>query len=301
VVLDADAVETAARAFREARQLYTVAETEAWLAGWGITIDNWLKYMHRSVLRQQWADQLPDLVARYPAAESHVRQALKIVGICSGHLARIARWLAGRAAIHERPRNQDDRLAPDAEPPQAAPPDAMDPARSKLFGLAPERLTERCEVLARLTSSFERFRKQLLTAQAIRHRISARHTDWICMDCLSDSFADESAAHEAALCVRQDGEDLHQVAAWARTVVRPQHFRLGELEPELHGPFLSARKGELLGPLPVGPAFRLFLVRDKILPSEKDPATRQRAEQVLLQDLLDREIALRVEWHQRLD
>jgi hypothetical protein len=300
-VLREQEVEAAARAFREARQLYTAAETEAWLADRSVTVGNWLKYIRRSVLRLRWADQLTDLVARYPAAEARIRRALKIVGICSGHLARFARQLAGRAAIHERLQSEADNQLSTAEPPQVAPLEVVDPMHSTLLGLAPERLRERSAVLGQLAYAFERFRRQVLTPEAIRRQITARHTDWICLECVTVSFADATAAREAALCVRQDGEDLQDVAARARTAPRPDHFRLEELPPDLRAAFLSARKGELLGPLCVGPEFRLFLVRDKTLPSEKDPVTRQRAEQILLQSLVEGEIARRITWHYRPD
>jgi hypothetical protein len=298
-VLAEETVEAASRAFREARQLYTAAETEAWLADWGVTVRNWLKYIRRSVLRQQWADQLTDVVARYPATETQVYQALKIVGICSGHLARFARQLAGRAAIHQRLMDEAGPSGVPAELPEAAPPVAVDAARSKLLGLGPERLGERCAVLAQLSCSFERFRQQMLTREAIRRQISARHADWIRLEGLSLSFADEAAAREAALCL-QNGEDLHDVASRARTVIRPYHIYLEEAELELRNPFLSAGEGELLGPLPVAAEFRLFLVRDKILPSEKDSSTRQRAEAAVLQTLVEGEIARRITWRIRL-
>jgi hypothetical protein len=300
-VIAEDAVEEVARAFREPRQLYSAADAEAWLAERGVSVGNWFKYLRRCVLRQQSAERLPKLVARYPAAEAQVHRALKIVGICSGHLARFGRHLAGIAAVHERLRNEGDNPTPTAESQRAAPSLAVDLVQSKPLGLAPERLRERCEILARIAHSLERFRPQVLTSEAIRRHIAARHIDWIRLECLSLSFADEPAAREAALCIRQDGEDLQGVASRARTVVRRELFRLEEVEPALHSTFLGGRKGELLGPLPLGPEYRLCLVSDKILPSEEDPVTRQRAEQELLQSALDREMSLRVEWLQRLD
>jgi hypothetical protein len=300
-VVDEDAVEAAARAFREARQLYSAADAKAWLAERGVSVGNWFKYLRRSVLRQQWAEHLPKLVARYPAAEAQVQRALKIVGICSGHLARFARHLAGLAAVHERLRNEVDNPDLTAESRGAAPSITVDFVQCKPLAMAPERLRERCEVLARIARSLERFRPHVLTSEAIRRQITARHTDWIRLECLSLSFADQPAAREAALCIRQDGEDLHDVASRARTVVKRERFRLEESEPALLSTFLGARKGELLGPLPLGPEYRLFLVCDKILPSEKDPVARQWAEQILWQSAVDREISLRVEWQQRLD
>jgi hypothetical protein len=299
-VLDDAMVETAACAFRETRQLFTAAETEAWLAQRGVTVDNWMKYIRRSLLRRQWTSQLPTLTARYPPAEARVNRSLKIVGICSGHLGQFAHHLAGRAAVHERLQNEVGTPLASAEPREAALSAVVDPAPGEL-GLTPERLQERRELLARLECSFERFRQQVLTTEAIRRQITARHTDWIRLECLSVSFANEAAAREAALCVRQDGEDLHDVAARARTVVHARHFKLEDLEPLLYGAFLSAGKGELLGPLAVGQEFQLFLVCDKTLPFDKDPITQRLAEQALLQDLLDREIGLRIQWRHRLD
>jgi hypothetical protein len=288
-------VDAAAAAFREARQLYTAAETEDWLEDWGVTVRNWLKYIRRSVLRQQWADRMAEVVARYPVDEKQVHRAFKIVGICSGHLARFARQLAGRAAIHQLLRDEADQSSP-TERPEAAPVIDVDPVWSKLLGLAPERQRERCAVLAELECSFDRFRQQVLTPEAIRRQISARYTDWIQLEGLSVSFADEAAAREAALCLNRDGEDLREVASRARAVVRPSNFRLEEVDPAFHSVFLSAGKGELLGPLRADKEYRLFLVRDKIMPSDQDSAIQQLAEAALLQGLVDGEITQRITW-----
>src|SRR3989304_2034802 len=119
---DPDEVDAAADEFRYARDLLTAEETEAWLRRWGLTVDAWMDYIRRSILRQQRAAELPAIVAAHPVSPDEIAQAIHAEGACSGHFARFAQKLAGRAAVHERGREQGAPRAPRQEPaaPEAA-------------------------------------------------------------------------------------------------------------------------------------------------------------------------------------
>jgi len=303
--IPAEEVETAASQFRGARGLFTAAETTAWLRERGLTAENWIKYIRRSWLRQRWSAELADLVCRYPATEAQLNRAFLVVGICSGHLARFAEKLAGRAAVGQTFLSAQDTSpkrqrgdGPVAGATGLCP--AVDTQACGFLRLAPKHCRKVLESLASLEASYSLFGRQVLTPQALQSQIASRHTVWVRLECRTASFACASAAREAALCVREDGEELATVAARAGTTLHQERFYLEELEPAQQAPFLSARKGELLGPLEWRGAFQLVQVRDKVLPSAEDPDIRRRAEQLLLQREVEREIKDRVQWHHRL-
>jgi hypothetical protein len=100
--LTAAEVEAAAREFRYARDLITAQDAEAWLTQWGLTVETWLAYLRRFVLRHKWAEQLADILAQCPVSPAEVEECITAAGICAGHFDRFAQKLAARAAVYER-------------------------------------------------------------------------------------------------------------------------------------------------------------------------------------------------------
>jgi hypothetical protein len=294
---DESLVETAASEFRYAAGLLSAEEMEGWLTRSGLTAEEWMASMERGVLARRWSGEASETLATFPVGDDVVEAALWCEGICSGDLDRWARALAGRASVYERLRKEipdlDQALDREAG-------DAPAPKWDDIVGTAPRLPREACEArvlhLARLELALRRFTARVLTPDAIRHRIGARYLDWIRLDCDVLSVTDEQAAREAALSVRADGQDLHEVAMLVDAEVRDERIYLGQADPAAREALLSAGKGDLVGPLPVGDELRLVLVRDKVMPSEADPEIRRWAEEDLVARRLAREIEEGVEW-----
>jgi hypothetical protein len=140
----------------------------------------------------------------------------------------------------------------------------------------------------------------VVDSQGLTDQVGWHRLDWIRFDCRYVLFPQEQMAREAALCVRDDGMQLDEVAANAKTGLHSAPIYLEEIDPSLRDRFLSAGKGALVGPLDWDKGFALFVVEDKILPALEDAAIRRRAEESLIQNAIDREIANRVKWHVRL-
>lgn len=130
--------------------------------------------------------------------------------------------------------------------------------------------------------------------------MDAHRLDWIRLEVREIAFADEAAAREAALCLREDGATLESVANDAHTPVREGRYYLDETDPETRPMLLSAGPDELVGPLSLSDGFHLVLVREKIMPSDQDADIRRRAEETLVSSLSEREAHTRVRWHERL-
>ena len=301
---DSEEVESAAREFRYARDLLTAQETEAWLERWNLTVEGWMDYLQRALLRQKWSDQLTEIVACYPVTEGEIENCLQYESVCSGYLAHWAQKLAARAAADEKlrvtaaPETGDEEAEEDPRAVSAT--SLPDMEERGLPGVSLEACQEKVIALTRLEAVFQHFCQQLRTSQSTEDQISSHQLDWIRLDCCSAIFPEELIAREAVLCVREDGRELSEVAAEAKAVARQVRFYLDELEPAWRAYFLSAQKGELVGPLSMGEEFALFVVLDKIWPSVADPEIRQRAEQRALLNAVEHEVNDRVQWQIRL-
>ncbi|MGZ6988635.1 MAG: hypothetical protein ACXVH0_06725, partial [Thermoanaerobaculia bacterium] len=269
-----DEVDAAADDFRYERDLITAEELEEWLAHWRLDAETWLDWIHASLLR----DRLPDFVPRAEPEEDlrEVELALLAEAVCSGELARLARQLAARAAISERERERAQ-----------VPHEDQGSAGS---------LDERGEVLARLELSYQRFREEVLTPDALAARVKARLTDWTRINRSVLRLQAEDAAREVAIAVRQEGADLGRVAEEIGEATEDGVEFLDEAEPEVRDILLSARPGELVGPVSVGGEFVLVSLRAKIPPAPDDPEVLERAESSLLEGLVTREVDNRITW-----
>jgi hypothetical protein len=102
------------------------------------------------------------------------------------------------------------------------------------------------------------------------------------------------------LCVRDDGMQLEAVAQLAGVDVAHEHALLCDVPPVLAAQLLSASRGELIGPVEHGEATAIVVVDAKLPPSSDDSEIVRRARRELLTRALERELATRVRWHDRL-
>ena len=271
--VDDNELDSAAQEFRYARELVSGQEMEAWLARWSLDVDEWMEFVRRSRLRERWTAELSSIVAEYPVDPEDIEAALHAEAVCSGFLARMARKLAARASAAARARAEGWLV--------------NDPAT----GGGREPTLEEIDV------GFQHFFTHIVTPPALTAQIDAHRLDWILADCRCLSLTTMESAKEAALCVREDGMELDEVAGNAGASVEEAHAFLEDYDAALHDALLAARPGELVGPIAAGDRFFLVLVGNKVLPSLDDPAVRRRAEERLLESALRREVHGRVQWH----
>jgi hypothetical protein len=207
---------------------------------------------------------------QHPVSAAEVAEAVHVEGICAGDYGRVALKLAARLAAWELARTEGWQAVGDE----------------------PE--------VAVLDAAVDRLRERLVTPATLRAEVASHHLDWVRVDGELLAFPELARAREAALCVRDDGRALAEVAADARTVVRRGRFYLEDVEPAWRDALLAAQSGDLVGPLRGPSGFVVFLVTRKVLPVEDDPDVRARAVAALLDRALEHELSHRVKWHQRL-
>lgn len=306
--LDSADVTAAANRFRYARELLTTEELEAWLCRWVLTTEAWIEQLERSLVRRRWSAEAAQMTARYPVSAEEVDRAIWAEAVCSGELERLATKLAGRAAAAACIGGQtlEGSQAPATEPAGASGEHAevydvlAEVSAHGLAGVPARERHARLDHLLALERRFHRFRRQVLTPAALCDAIQTHALDWIRVRCQSAAFSSEQMAREAALCVREDGEALGEVARAAHAPVTERWLYLNEATPAARPLFLSAESPSLLGPLPEVGQYMLVRVAEKIPPSPADPLIRARAEDAVLRTAVNREVNRRVRWEAKL-
>lgn len=256
-------VEAAATTWRHERSLLAGDEMEAWLARWELQPSDWRGHLQRRLARSMHSDDLSDSLARFTPHAKRVEDALWAEAVCSGSLARWARQLAGRAAAAEaigRPQSED--------------PAALDDALDELS-------------------------RRARTQETSKKLLEARQVDWLRVACDLLVLPEEGMAREAALCIREDGMSLEEVAEHAGVAVTEQNALLEEVPAPLAEQLLSAVPGDLVGPVAVGDTYVVATVRDKRPPTIEDPVVQERLNEELPRRAVETEINNRVRWHDR--
>ena len=292
-----DDVESAANEFRYARNLLTSEEIEGWLGEWGLDVDQWLASVQRRLLREREAERLEEIVAEHEVDDGEITECLLCEGICSGFFSRWADALAQRAAAAEA-------LAAEAVPDQGPDDEAADGVTVEEVdafpGLSKHVTAERLRALAALDRRFEQFCDRALTPEAIADQVTLHRLDWIRFDCIAATFQEAEMAREAVLCLRNDGQDLADVATLAGIEANEQSFFLEDVDADWRSTLLGAAVGDIVGPLTADDQSTVFVVRGKALPAAAEPATQERARRAVLQSALERELRKYVRWRVHL-
>lgn len=281
------ALDDAATAFRYARDLLTTEETEGWLARTGLDLDSWSDALMRDLLRQQWADRLDALdIAAWTPADVEPR-ALLADAICSGTLARWAEMLAARAATAQGYGAAIESDGPDTEGllvSHAAWLDGVDAAADRLHHLAVVVAADRAATAAAIDDD------------ALERQLDRARLDWVRVDLEALRFPTAAAAQEAALCVREDGLSLSDVAIESHHAIDDYRTLLDALDEALRDAVLSASPGDTIGPLQTATGWIVAHVVGKTAADLADPLVRARAEAALVDGLRDRAALAHARW-----
>jgi hypothetical protein len=137
----------------------------------------------------------------------------------------------------------------------------------------------------------------VVTDEAVAHEVDGRRLDWLHVEGEVVAVGDEDVAREIALCAREDGDPLDELAARAGGQLVRLDAYLDDAPPALAAALLGAREGDVLGPLADDGRWLVALARRKTAPSVEDPAVRGRAAEHVLARALAREVERQVTWH----
>jgi len=228
-------------------------------------LENW------GLSQADWLSHLRRAIARSREPQSETGDAKEedvwAEAVCTGALAELARELAARAAAAEANGTGAGPVEPD---------------------------------LARMDEALTAFVQSALTPEAAAKALELRSADWVRLSYAELEFPEAGMASEAALCVREDGLSLAEVAERAGVAVGEHQSFIEEVEGELSKSLLSAPPGDLVGPLRVANGFALLRVNEKVTPTLDDPVIQDRLQEEVPRRALEREVRNRVRWHERL-
>jgi hypothetical protein len=259
-------VQAAATRFRYEHNLISGQDAQLWLERWGLTVEDWMGYFRRELLRRQWGDRLERMTEQEAVPDDELAKVMRAEVLCSGRFAMWARKLAGQAAVSAKAGAQLERQAS---------------TRGRI---------EHVEI------AFQNEIVRATTPTRLQAIIADHRMDWMRFDCRYVWFPEERIAREAAHCVAADGLSLDDVAFDARSIVQHWDFYLDELETPVRPHFLAARAGDWLGPIQMMEGYPLFAIERKRPPTSEDPRIRERAEASIVKNLMEQEINHRIKW-----
>lgn len=278
------AIDEAAAAFRYERDLISGSDMSEWLARVGVSTDDWTAYLTRDVLRLMWADELEDLLDRYPPSPRQLEAAAIAEGISSGLFDVFEASFAERAAtaFDECP----DLFASGHAGSLAHAESATRLVRQHAHWLT---MCPEAESVARLTwildidDAYRAASERLVGEEGLQHVIEGHRLDWVVVDMDTITFADEEAAREAILCVKEDGLSMQDVGALSHHPVTRDRRFLEDMPAEHRDHLLSVELGRLIGPLPIDGRFQVAAVLARTTPTLDDEQVGQRARAALLE------------------
>lgn len=275
-----DAVEAAAAEFRYARDLITAEDAERWLEDRDVEVDEWLDSIRRGLLAPAGRKRMP--LAPPPDPPELIR-AVWVSFVCGGAAADLADELARQAAAHQ--------IAGEQVPPPADDAAMLEQDRDTVLSYFPEldpALTaHRVLRLSHLASAVGRCRRLVLTPEAVRREVDHRALDLLRLDCQVATFESDLLAREAALCVKDDGLSLADVAGEARTALEELQLYVEDADAGLRGLLRSAAPQALLGPVAWEGRYALIQVLAKVRASAEDEEVCRRAEEHMLDRLFE--------------
>ncbi len=133
---------------------------------------------------------------------------------------------------------------------------------------------ERIRLLAQAYLGYHAWAASAVDESEIRRLVRHNRIDWTWLSYDAVVFAGASAAWEAALCVREDGEPLADVAARAGAATLRRSARRQDLTPDEGAALMALGPGEVGGPVVVDGGSRLLLLHHATAPSADDEEVR---------------------------
>ena len=263
------ALEELARDYRYERGLTTAEECERWLAARGVDPEDFEQHF----VRHYWERRLKEqAVAKVAIEAEELSRLFRIDLVLSDEFDGLARHLAWRVAL-----GCEEKAALDGAGRSLA--GTPDPNPGALVvPIDQEWLAE----LQRLEAAFHARSERLVTLPNRQRWLATLRLSLIRVELEVLGVDIETAAHEAFLCVEQDGMSLGDVAAQSGFALREVAVLVEDLPPEWQQRILSASPHSVLPPFATGTDFEVCFLKSKQQPSLDDPAVRARVDTAIL-------------------
>ena len=261
---DEDLAQTSSEEFRSERDLITAEETEQWLDQRGLTLDEFGEYFARHQTAAATGARDNGAAPPYEDGPPELHDLLRVDLLISGGFDRLAEHLAWRFAARGE---SDATVPPDWD-----------------------------EEMRELETIYQQQRTSLLTPRAREEALVFLRQTLTRVELETLEFESIDAAHEALLCLREDGETMAEVAHDGGYPLRVHEWQIGDVAADLQSRLLSASTSEVLGPFPNGDEFQIHRLRRKIEPLLADPTVSAAVDQHLVESLFAGLAAKHIRW-----
>ena len=278
----------AERELRYARSLISADEFARWATAWGITLSDVRRAVERRILRERVASA--GQTAR-PSRPSAATAELLAEAICSGTLEDCARWLVDRVLVDPGAYHPSD--APRVE--------ALRQRERELLALAgidddDGAARRRLELFLRSDAAYDEHVARLCTVDAVAARLHRHRFDWLSFRLAGLACPTPGIAAEAALLLTEQGLPIADVARLAGLAPQHRQVELETSSPTLRARLVTARTGDVVGPLEESGAHWVWVVEHRRVPDPCDPQTVARARLAIVEDDMHQRRAGAVQW-----
>lgn len=277
---DEAAIDTAMQTFRYDHDLITAEETERWLAERDLTLSDFGDYFTRHYWGEALRESKTGEAADYFSASAETRGLFLPELMLSGELVRMATRFGWRLASQAT-----DQVQPSEEnvsEQRKILSDRIQPLTIEQWAAKLDRDEDWINEMSRFEAIFRIVCDRALSPQARKREIGTLRLELTMFDLEILEVDSHDAAHEALLCVREDGMTMEEVAEESRYPFHREQRILEDIAPALHPQFLSVTPGKVLEPMENDGAHTLCRVIAKHEPNPDDPAVQRRVEQRLL-------------------
>jgi hypothetical protein len=290
--------------FRYARNLVTADECEQWLAGIGVSADEFSEHIvRRSFVAPTglFDGGASDVERGAVVMDKDQARSFRVDLLLSDKFPPMSSALAWRIALR-----CENTPAPEAA--KVAAQRTLGLENLRLAGLAREdRLAQPGEAaklideLPFLEALFQTQTQALLTPEHQHRVLTNLRLPLLRFDLEILELESEAAAREAFLCIKEDGITLDELAAQNHHPLRKRTSFLEEFPQDWQQGLLSATPGAALPPIQVDEGFQLCRLVSKRDPALTDPAVLRRVNDSLLQAHFRELESRHVRWHVNLE
>lgn len=259
-------VVAATKKFRYDRNLIAGEDLLKWLTIWGVSVLDWETSLRRAFSRKRFLNELNAWLCLSPADDAAIVAATWPEAVCSGFIERASRQLGADLAL------------------------ALGNGRTAIGHTRAD--------FQLIHAAADAARSDAQKSEALEREVASHRLEWTGLRGWRLELIDEDLAKEVAMCVRNDGSSLADVARVCGTAAEQINVLLTDVEVGLSSQTLAAREGDLIGPLRLSEKWVLMAVERKAPPTLDDPLVLQRARERIIRGVEERAIKLCVTWHE---
>jgi hypothetical protein len=259
-------------AFRRARGLEAASDLRSWLGDRGLGAEDLVRHARALSLERAGTVPPPSRPGEIQAEDVDWWPDAVLGGDIGRWAHTLERWVVASSL---RPQPAEGRAGASGELAAAV-------RTSGVLKVASGVDQPRLATLVHLALGYRAWAESAVDDAAIERLVRRKHLDWTWLSYDAVTFSSESAAWEAALCVREDGEQLADVAARAGASAEHRSGRQENMPATEAAILMTLAPGEVGGPAISDGEPVVLMLRQALVPGAHDGEIRELARAELI-------------------